>query len=43
VQMQVNESGSFHAGRYSNLARRFWLRHDLVFGVSGEPSLISGL
>src|SRR5580693_916549 len=26
VQMQVNESGSFHAGGYSNLARRFWLR-----------------
>ncbi len=23
VQMQVNESGSFHAGGYSNLARRF--------------------
>jgi hypothetical protein len=23
VQMQVNESGSFHTERYSNLARRF--------------------
>jgi hypothetical protein len=30
VQMQVNESGSFHAERYSNLAREFWLRRDFV-------------
>jgi len=30
VQMQVNESRGFHAGGYSNLARRFLLRHDLV-------------
>jgi hypothetical protein len=29
VQMQVNESGSFHAGGYSNLARRFLLCSDL--------------
>jgi hypothetical protein len=28
VQMQVNESGGFHAERYSNLAREFWLRPD---------------
>ncbi len=30
VQMQVNESGSFHAVGYSNLAGRFWLRGDLI-------------
>ncbi len=31
VQMQVNESGIFHAERYSNLARQFLLRRKKAF------------
>jgi hypothetical protein len=37
VQVQVNESGSFHAGGYSNLARQFWLCRDEGFS---QPSKI---
>ena len=36
VQMQVNETGSFHAGGYSNLAREILLRRVRSFSSALE-------